>query len=243
MKLKILFFVMVLSIFGANAQNKKKIKLKTETDSISYSFGILIGNSLKAQNIEGLNAELIAKAIATKLNGDSSAISMADAETFLRNYMTKKQQAEAILKTAKANQFLADNKKVQGVVELPSGLQYQVITQGSGEKPTDSSYVKVHYKGSLIDGKVFDSSYDRGEPAEFSVKGVIPGFTEALLLMNVGSKWKIIIPPHLGYGEQGAGGVIGPNEVLIFELELLETKLSPTVEENIVPEDLGNDGN
>jgi len=243
MKLKILLIVMVLSIFGANAQKKKKIKLKNETDSISYCIGISIGNAIKSQKIDGLNADFIAKAISSKLNGDSAMIGLEDAENYLRNYFTKKQQAEANNKVETANKFLAENKKVPGVIELPSGLQYQVITQGEGEKPTDSSYVKVHYKGSLIDGKVFDSSYDRGEPAEFSVSGVIPGFTEALLLMNVGSKWKVFIPPLLGYGEQGAGGVIGPNEVLIFELELLDSKLAPSENEGENIEEIEPDQN
>jgi FKBP-type peptidyl-prolyl cis-trans isomerase FklB len=242
MKFKFLLILMVLAIFGANAQSKKKTKLKTQSDTLSYCIGISIGNAIQSQKLEGLNEKIIANAIAIKAKGDSAMISLQDAEIFLRNYFTKKQQEEAAKILEKANSFLAENKKIQGVIELPSGLQYQVITQGNGAKPTDSSYVKVNYKGSLTDGKVFDSSYDRNEPAEFSVNGVIPGFTEALLLMNVGSKWKIFIPPHLGYGEQGAGGVIGPNEVLIFELELLETNLKPTSSEKGEPEEIQVEG-
>jgi FKBP-type peptidyl-prolyl cis-trans isomerase FklB len=242
MKLKILFIVMVFSIFGANAQSKKKIKLKTEADSVSYSIGISIGNAIKSQNIEGLNVDILAKAISTKLSGDSGLINLVDAENLLRSFFTKKQQAEASKKIEKATNFLAENKKNPGVIELPSGLQYQVIAEGSGDNPTDSSYVKVQYKGMLMDGKVFDSSYDRGEPAEFAVNGVIPGFTEALMLMKPGSKFKVFIPPHLGYGEQGAGGVIGPNEVLIFELELIEISVAPAPDQNSNYEDIDVDG-
>jgi FKBP-type peptidyl-prolyl cis-trans isomerase FklB len=244
MKLKILVIIMVLSIFGVNAQSKKKIKLKTESDSISYCIGISIGNAIKSQNIEGLNVEIISKAISTINKGEDGIISLADAENFLRSYFAKKQEAEALVKAEKSKQFFTENKKKDGVIELPSGLQYKVITEGSGNNPVDSNYVKVHYKGMFVDGKVFDNSYDRGEPTEFPVTGVIPGFTEALKLMKPGSKWQIFIPPHLGYGEQGAGGVIGPNEILIFEIELIEIGLAPPpTEENFNYEDIEVEGN
>jgi FKBP-type peptidyl-prolyl cis-trans isomerase FklB len=242
MKLKILGIIMVLSIFGMNAQSKKKIKLKTESDSISYCIGISIGNAIKSQNIEGLNVEIISKAISTITKGEDGQISLTDAENFLRSYFAKKQEAEALLKAEKAKQFFVENKKKEGVIELPSGLQYKVITEGSGNSPVDSNYVKVHYKGMFIDGKVFDNSYDRGEPTQFPVNGVIPGFTEALKLMKPGAKWQIFIPPHLGYGEQGAGGVIGPNEALIFEIELIEIGFAPPAEENLKYDDIEVEG-
>jgi FKBP-type peptidyl-prolyl cis-trans isomerase FklB len=122
----------------------------------------------------------------------------------------------------KSMQFHADMKNKPGVITTPSGLQYQVIKEGTGKMPTENSQVKVHYTGTLIDGKKFDSSYDRNEPAVFPVNGVIKGWTEALMLMKEGSKWKLMIPPDLAYGDRGAGQVIGPNETLIFEVELLE---------------------
>jgi FKBP-type peptidyl-prolyl cis-trans isomerase FklB len=238
MRISILVIAMVMAIFGANAQSKKKIKLKTENDSVSYSIGVSIGNALKGQGMEELNPEIIAAGMNSMVKGQPGPIDIEAAETFLKAYFAKKQEAESAKKIETANKFLSENKKNKGVTELPSGLQYIVLTEGTGEKPSDTSFVKVHYVGMFPDGKIFDNSYDRGEPAEFSVVGVIPGFSEAIRLMNQGSKWKIFIPPHLGYGEQGAGGVIGPNELLIFEIELLEITEGPTMEEEIDIEDI-----
>lgn len=222
MKTKLILILLALNIVVVNAQVDKKVKLKTNEDTLSYCIGVSIGYSLKAQKIAGLNPKLFGKALDYVLKGDSISFSQERAETFIRAYFTKIQEAKVSENSNKANTFLAENKKKPGVIELPSGLQYKVITEGNGPIPTDTSTVKTHYKGTLVDGKVFDSSYDRGEPAEFPVNGVIAGWTEALKLMKTGSKWMLFIPPQLAYGEQGAGGVIGPNEVLIFELELLE---------------------
>jgi len=222
MKTKLILLLLVFSITYANAQVDKKLKLKSTEDSLSYCIGISIGNGLKSQKITGLNSKIIADAMNWAMKGDSTKFSQEKAETFIRDYFAKKQGSVAIDNLKKANSFLAENKKKTGVVELASGLQYMVISDGAGAIPTETNTVKTHYKGTLIDGTVFDSSYDRGEPAEFPVNGVIPGWTEALKLMKTGSKWKLFIPPSLAYGEQGAGGAIGPNEVLIFELELLE---------------------
>ena len=222
MKTKLILILFTLSVSLANAQVDKKVKLKTSEDTLSYCIGISIGNSLKAQKITGINPELLSLSMGYVLKGDSISFSKDKAETFIRAYFTKKQQVAVEENEKKAKDFFAENKKKPGVIELPSGLQYKVITEGKGAIPTDSSTVKTNYKGTLMDGKVFDSSYDRGEPAVFPVNGVIPGWTEALKLMKTGSKWMLFIPPQLAYGAQGAGGVIGPNEVLIFELELLE---------------------
>jgi FKBP-type peptidyl-prolyl cis-trans isomerase FklB len=211
-------------VVWANAQVNKKVKLESTIDSVSYCIGISIGNAMKAQKISGLNANLISSGISESLDDMKSLFSVEEAENFLRDYFTKKQQALAGGKLNEAEKFFTENKKQKGVVELPSGLQYIVIEEGNGASPTETSTVKTHYKGMFTDGTVFDSSYERGEPSEFKVNGLIPGFTEALLLMVPGSKWKIFIPPHLGYGEHGSGGAggIGPNEILIFEIELLE---------------------
>jgi FKBP-type peptidyl-prolyl cis-trans isomerase FklB len=220
-----LVLLMGLSITAIQAQKKKKqavFSLTNINDSVSYCIGVSIGNALKSQNIEGLNPEVIAKGMAVSIKGENALISLEDAENFLREHFTAKQQAESNKKLQEANNFLENNKKTEGINELPSGLQYKVVAEGEGEKPGEQSKVKVHYKGYLINGTVFDSSYERGEPAEFEVSGLIPGFTEALLNMKKGSKWTIYIPPHLAYGEQGTGGGIGPNEVLIFDIELFE---------------------
>ncbi len=222
MKTKLILLFMAFCITYANAQVDKKLKLKSTEDSLSYCIGISIGNGLKSQKITGLNPQIIANAMDWAIKGDSIKFSKEKAESFIRDYFAKKQGGVAAENLKKANAFLADNKKKPGVIELPSGLQYTVITEGTGPIPTDSNTVKTNYKGTLIDGTVFDSSYDRGEPAEFPVNGVIPGWTEALKLMKTGSKWKLFIPPSLAYGERSPGGVIGPNELLIFELELLE---------------------
>lgn len=230
MKTRILLILIFLGSLYACAPKKQiviegvplKTILTSAEDTLSYSIGISIGYGLQSQNISNLNPTLIAEGMDKVLKKDSVLFDKEFAENYIREFFTKKQNALAEENLAKANQFLQENKKNQGVVELPSGLQYIVLTEGSGPIPTDSSMVKTHYKGTLINGSVFDSSYDRGEPAEFPVNGVIPGWTEALKMMKAGSKWKLFIPPQLAYGEQGAGGVIGPNEVLIFELELLE---------------------
>ena len=230
MKTRILSILIVLSSFLACAPKKQVIteskppetKLSSVEDSVSYSIGVSIGHTLKSQNITNLNPNLIAAGMDQVLKNDCTIFNKEFAENYIREFFMKKQSAISEENLKKANKFMEENKKNPGVKELPSGLQYIVITEGTGAIPSDSSMVRTHYLGSLIDGKVFDSSYDRGEPAEFPVNGVIPGWTEALKLMKAGSKWKLFIPPQLAYGEQGAGGVIGPNEVLIFELELLD---------------------
>ena len=222
MKFKLLLLALLFVTVAVNAQKAQKIKLKSTIDSVSYFIGISIGSNMKSQGIEGLNASLLSSGLMVGLNGEKGLVSTEDAEKFLKEYFMKKQQEEAALKLELVKKFLDGNKKNAGVTELPSGLQYVILNEGSGVSPVDTSTVKVHYKGTLMDGTVFDSSYERNEPAVFQVNGLIPGFTEALLLMKPGAKWNIFIPPHLAYGEQGTGGVIGPNELLIFEIELLE---------------------
>jgi FKBP-type peptidyl-prolyl cis-trans isomerase FklB len=222
MKRNVLILIIAVSTLFACAPKATLLKLNTTEDSLSYSIGMSIGQSLQAQKLTGLNPNIIAQSMDMVLKGDSSLFSKEVAETFIRDYFSKKQGIVADENLKKANNFMVENKKNPGVIELPSGLQYIVISEGTGSIPNDSNMVKTHYSGTLMDGKVFDSSYERGEPAEFPVNGVIQGWTEALKLMKTGSKWKLFIPPSLAYGEQGAGGVIGPNEVLIFELELLE---------------------
>jgi FKBP-type peptidyl-prolyl cis-trans isomerase len=207
----------------------KKTTLKTSADSISYSIGAMIGRNLKQQEM-ALSADVLVGAIADALAGRDFALTDAEMEGVLKvlqekmaaQQVSKIQEASAQNKAA-GQAFLAQNKSRQGVVVLPSGLQYEVITEGKGARPAATDNVTTHYKGTLLDGTTFDSSYDRGEPASFKLDQVIKGWSEALQLMPVGSKWRLFVPAELAYGEAGApGSPIGPNSTLVFEVELLK---------------------
>ena len=201
-------------------------KLETSADSASYAIGVLVGDQNKQQletsGAEDFNMDVLVGAFEKQLKGEETQMTIEDARTFIQAYFQKMAEVQGEKKTKEGDEFLAKNKERDGVVELESGLQYEVITEGTGPKPTAEQTVKVHYTGTLINGKVFDSSVESGEPATFGVGQVIPGWTEALQLMPVGSKWKVYIPGNLAYGPRGAGADIGPNETLIFEVELLE---------------------
>lgn len=205
----------------------KSPKLKTEYDSTSYALGVLIGQQNK-QGLESfpggneLDVNIIAQAFRLFLNDDSVSMTPEEANEIVGKFFEKMQNQTAQKNLEEGNAYLEKNKSREGVVTTESGLQYEVLTAGDGPKPNAEDVVKVHYHGTTVDGKVFDSSVDRGEPVEFPVSNVIPGWVEALQLMPVGSRWKLYIPGNLGYGERGAGGDIGPNSVLIFEVELLE---------------------
>lgn len=194
----------------------------TEEEKISYALGLSIGGSLKQSGVESINGELFSEAVKNVLAGAETKMTPDEANGMLQEFFGAKQKEAEETMTKVGQAYLAKNKLSEGVVELPSGLQYRIITEGDGPKPTEDQQVKCHYHGSLINGTVFDSSVDRGEPAVFPVGGVIPGWVEALQLMAVGSKWELFIPSNLAYGAQGAGGQIGPHETLIFEVELLE---------------------
>jgi len=225
--------VLALGLVGAYVGAQEAQVLKTQKDKVSYSFGVDIVRNLKRQGIE-LDADLLVKGIRDALSGGN--LLMTDDEirktivTFLAEIKQKRTKARATLaKDAEENKregeaFLAENRKKDGIVTLPSGLQYKIIKAGNGKKPTEADTVEVHYRGTLINGTEFDSSYRTDRPATFKVKGVIPGWREALTLMPVGSKWQLFVPSHLAYGERGAGPNIGPNETLIFEVELLAIK-------------------
>ena len=195
------------------------MKLKNEVDSFSYAFGVLIGNNLKMSGINEINYKKLSKG-AESVADDESAFTVEQAMTIMREYENKarKKVGEASLK--KGKEFLEKNKERDGVVELPSGLQYEILVDAEGPKPLETDKVTTHYHGTLIDGTVFDSSVDRGEPIQFGLNRVIKGWTEGLQLMSVGAKYKFYIPPELAYGDKGAG-TIGPNETLIFEVELI----------------------
>jgi FKBP-type peptidyl-prolyl cis-trans isomerase FklB len=220
-----------LSIILAACQSKQhKTELKTLQDSVSYSIGMDIGKNLKGQMID-VNPDALAQAL-KDLNGDGKPmLTDAQARSAMMAFQTQMMatHAEKMKAAGEKNKkdgevFLAENKKKEGVVTLPSGLQYKVLTIGNGKKPRATDKVTLNYRGVLIDGTEFDNSYKRGEPAVFPVNGIIKGLSEALQLMPVGSKWQIVIPADIAYGEQGAGAQIAPNAVLIFEIELMGIK-------------------
>ncbi len=196
-------------------------ELKNQSDSLSYAIGISIGESLKQDNLESLNTDILVSAMRSTLAKDSMKMSMQTAQQTIQQFMMIAEKKKGEKNLADGQKFLEENKKKPGVVTLPSGLQYMIMKQGDGPKPAATDKVKTNYHGTLIDGKVFDSSVERGEPATFAVNQVIPGWTEALQLMPVGSKWKLFVPANLAYGERGAGKTIGPNTALVFEVELL----------------------
>lgn len=209
------------------ATSQQALTLKTEKEKLSYAIGMNIGESMKKDSLD-IDATILSRAIKDALTGSKLAMTDAEAKTIMDSFraeMMKKQQAKAA-EAGDANKlagqkFLAANKSKEGVVTLPDGLQYKVIKEGTGPKPTASDTVVTNYRGALIDGTEFDSSYKRGEPATFPVGQVIKGWTEALQLMPVGSKWQLFIPSELAYGERSPGAQIGPNSTLIFDIELL----------------------
>jgi len=184
----------------------------------SYGVGRQMGDQLAANAFEGVDAEAVAQGVIDALTGKASAVARPDIEEAFRTISARMQEQH----TKAGAEFLAENAKKEGIVVTASGLQYEIITAGSGAKPTASSRVKTHYHGTLIDGTVFDSSVQRGQPIDFPVNGVIAGWTEALQLMPVGSKWRLYIPSELAYGARGAGDAIAPHSALIFDVELLE---------------------
>ena len=198
------------------------IVLKTTQDSLSYAIGLSVANFYKQQNITNVNTALVTRAINDVNKKGKLLLDEQQAQACIVNYMQKAQSEKAQGNKKLGLEFLVANKSKPGVVTRPSGLQYIVEKQGTGPKPALTDMVRVHYHGTLIDGKVFDSSVERGQPIELTVNGVIPGWTEALLLMPVGSKWKLFIPSELAYGDRQAGQLIAPGSTLVFDVELLD---------------------
>ncbi|MDC0611265.1 FKBP-type peptidyl-prolyl cis-trans isomerase [Vibrio sp.] len=202
-----------------------EVKFETVEQKASYGIGLQMGQQLAGSGLEGLEVASIAEGIATALKGDMPAIEVDEINKALQEIHTRAQQVReeaAKAASAEGDAFLKDNALRSEVTVLDSGLQYEVISEGTGTVPTSENTVRVHYHGQLIDGTVFDSSVSRGEPVEFPVTGVIKGWVEALQLMPVGSKWKLYIPQDLAYGERGAGAAIPPFAALVFEVELLD---------------------
>lgn len=221
MKNKLFILGIAATLVACNQENYTNAELTTKIDSVSYSLGISVANNLKSSGFESIETDALSSAFNDVFADNEVRITEDDANLIIQEYfaeLSDKKSQEAI---TEGSSFLADNAKKEGVIVTSSGLQYEIITNGTGATPSETDQVTVHYHGTLLDGTVFDSSVDRGQPATFPVNGVIPGWVEALQLMNVGSKYKLYIPSNLAYGERGAGGSIGPNATLIFEVELL----------------------
>lgn len=191
-------------------------------DKVSYALGLSIGNNFQNSGIKDLQVEDFIKGLTDVMEEKQPAITYDEAKEVINEYFIKLQKEKMEINKKAGEEFLHINKGRAGVVELPSGLQYQVLKQGNGAKPSATDKVKCHYHGTLINGTVFDSSVQRGQPAVFGVNQVISGWVEALQLMPVGSKWRLFIPSNLAYGEHGAGEMIEPNSTLIFDVELLD---------------------
>lgn len=191
-------------------------------DKISYALGLSIGNNFKSSGINNLHLDDFSKAVEAVLKNAQPEMSYDEAKTVINEYLTKLQEEKGALNKKAGEEFLRVNKEKAGIVTLPSGLQYQIIQEGSGAKPKATDQVKCHYEGTLINGQIFDSSIKRGQPAVFGLNQVIPGWTEALQLMPTGSKWRLFLPSRLAYGDRQAGELIEPNSTLIFDVELLD---------------------
>jgi len=251
MKKIVLLTLALTLVVAAGAKEKKPKKSKkqvvtevvvqapvlaTAVDSMSYALGVNIATDL-SNNLKTLpggvyNKELFLKSFNDVMKGDSVFMTNESAQAFLQSFFTAAQERVANEKKAEGDKFLAENKKNPAVQVTESGLQYIVLTQGTGARPVETDKVKVHYEGTLVDGTKFDSSYDRGEPIEFQLNQVVKGWTEGVQLMTVGSKYKLFVPYNLGYGEQGAGGVIPPYATLIFTIELLDIN-APAITDQI----------
>jgi FKBP-type peptidyl-prolyl cis-trans isomerase len=216
----------VITIASCNNTNKvSTTSIKTEADSMSYALGVVYGDNFKNGKLEELNVKAFAMAIESIYRGDSSKIlfTRESATNYLNSYFMKKEQKVAAKNLEESKKFLEENAKKEGVIVDSTGLQYKVITEGTGPMPQAEDMVKVNYRGTLIDGTEFDSSYGKGQPAQFQLNRVIRGWTIGLQKMKVGSKYMLYIPSDLAYGERTRqGGPIGPNQALIFEVELLE---------------------
>ena len=230
MKNLIGIFIVLLMIAISCTSSEKVVETPQLTDymdTVSYSVGVDIGKSFRLQEMD-INPDVMARGLSDAFSDKETALTDEEIQSTLINFRQEFQQKQREIAQRKAQEaaiteesYLAESASKEGVVSLPSGLQYKVITPGDGPSPLTTDKVKVHYKGSLADGTIFDSSYDRGQPTSFTVSGVIKGWTEALLLMQVGSKWELTIPSKLGYGARGSGGKIPPNSTLLFEVELL----------------------
>ena len=228
MKNTTLFLIVISSLTACDNPETEEtaivstgFSIDNDTDRISYALGVNVAENIKTQGLEAVNPEALTKGFSDYYNNEALQISAQEAIQMLQAHFQKIQQTKASSNVQEGQSFLQQNAVREGVVVLPSGLQYEVLQEGNGPKPGPTDNVTTHYTGTFIDGSIFDSSVQRGTPASFPVNGVIPGWTEALQLMTVGSKWKLFIPSDLAYGPRGKPGSIPPSATLIFELELL----------------------
>jgi FKBP-type peptidyl-prolyl cis-trans isomerase FklB len=227
----VILAVLAVLLWGSGCTGKDQApEMKDLKDKVSYSIGLKIGRDFKTQQVE-VNPELILKGMRDGLSDADPLLTEEQIKETMTTFQQEMMAREQTRREQAAGRNLAEGKKYQeeyaeqeGVVTLPSGLRYKVLAEGSGKQPAASDTVKVHYRGTLVDGTEFDSSYSRKQPAVFPVSRVIPGWTEALQLMKEGAKWQLVLPPELAYGEKGAGPHIGPNATLVFEVELLEVQ-------------------
>jgi FKBP-type peptidyl-prolyl cis-trans isomerase FklB len=229
MKLKLVVILAIL-LLASQVGAADQATLKSPKEKLSYSIGVDIGNTLKRQQIDA-DAAVLGQGIKDAMSGGKLLLSEQEIretmQSFQKDMVAK--QTERMKKVGEENKksgeaFLAENKKKPGIVTLPDGLQYKIVKEGAGKSPKATDTVTVNYRGTLIDGSEFDSSFKRGEPASFQVNGVIAGWTEALQKMKPGAKWQLFIPSNLAYGERGAGNMIGPNATLIFDVDLISVK-------------------
>lgn len=229
--------ILVLGLIAQNASAQSAPSpapaLKNQKEKLSYAIGMEMGKGVTAQGLD-VDPGLVAQGLKDAISGAKALMSDEELRTVISGLQEemKQKQMQALEAAAADNKkqgdaFLAENGKKDGVVTLPSGLQYKIITAGQGKKPVETDTVLCNYKGTFLDGTEFDSSTQAGKPVPFELKSIIPGFKEALQLMPVGSKWQIVVPPDLAYGERGAGNVIGPNSTLIFEIELVAIQGNP----------------
>lgn len=248
MKLRLFLAIVAIFTLVISSNTVAQTQLKTKNDSISYAIGMSISQSFKTQGLDKtISLDIMKNAMKDAFTDDTNKLALKKDDIKkifeeLQKSVQEKQMAEMMVKGKEAktrgDAFLAKNKANPNVKVTASGLQYEVITEGKGKKPLATNTVKVHYTGRLTDGKVFDSSVERGEPIEFPLNGVIKGWTEGVQLMTEGSKYKFTIPSDLGYGDAGAGGMIGPNEVLVFEVELISIKDTPAVDAAPAPTEM-----
>jgi FKBP-type peptidyl-prolyl cis-trans isomerase len=231
--LKFGLFVMALILAAESCAQKKAPEgvTQAQVDSLSYAIGVMMGTNFKESELEYLDMSTFVKAVNDVFNDKTLRFDMNEANKVIQSHFMKmreeqqrKREEAKVKNIEEGKKFLEENKTKEGVVALPSGLQYKIIKEGAGIKPTEKDTVKVHYRGTLLDGTEFDSSYERGEPATFPLNGVIKGWTEGLQQIGEGTKVEFYIPDSLAYGERGSGQKITPNATLVFEVELLEVK-------------------
>lgn len=208
-------FILLIALLSFNVVKAQNM------DDVSYSLGVVMAQNLKKEGIKGLNADRIAKAISDVLDGNTLEVTPEQASATFQSFLQSQQENAHSVNKEAGEAFLLENKAKAGIKTTDSGLQYEVLSEGSGQKPSLTDKVNVHYHGTLITGEVFDSSVERGEPISFPLNGVIQGWQEGLQLMTVGSKYRFFIPQDLAYGNRGAGALIKPYSALVFEVELL----------------------